>query len=208
MHIYKNIGTSVAWAFLGKGGTVLEHGEQHQTQKELQQLINNAGWFRTALVRDPMERALSAFHEIKVREITSQRLVDCSSSRAQLLDELQGMLNHMEHDADPEAHVPFGYRFLPQTHFMIDPQGVKYPLDYIGDATGILLEERFILQDFGLELEHVSGLLHLDAPSCRIGKTELPVDLQITICRIFIDDYCCYGFALPGACSHMACPTP
>jgi len=207
MHVYKNGGTTMARAFRTKGGRGFQHGEQVQ-QTQLEQLINNAGWWRTALVRDPMERAVSAFHEIKLRMVLSQGSVDCSANRAQLVDEFQSMLNHVEHDANPETHVPAGYHFLTQTHFMIDSIGGKYPLDYIGGVSDMLREEQFILQDTRLQLDHKSGPLDLGAPNCHIEKTDLPLDLQKTICRIFIDDYCCYGFAFPEACSDMACPTP
>lgn len=208
LHVFKNGGTTIASAVLRKGGRSLEHGKgpNEFSQSHLTQLINNAAWFRTALIRDPMERALSAFHEIKARMMLSQGSVDCSTNRTKLLDEFHSMLNYVEHDADPGTHVPYGYHFLTQTHFMIDSSGAKYYLDYIGNANDILREEQFILQDTRVQLDHKSGPTGLDAPNCRIDKAELPVNVQSSICRIYRDDYCCYGFAFPAACSTMTCP--
>jgi hypothetical protein len=195
----------MARAFLSKGGSGFPHRYE---QVQLQKLIFNTAWLRTALVRDPMDRAVSAFHEIKLRELVSLGLRDCNANRTQLIDQFWRMMQYVEYDADPETHIPAGYHFLTQTHFMIDQSGSKYPLDYIGDASDMLREEQFILQDTHLQLEHHSGPTGLDAPNCRIEKTDLPVGLQQLICRVYIDDYCCYGFALSGACSDMVCPTP
>jgi hypothetical protein len=231
MHVYKNGGTTIQSAHQAKGSDAAQfpHGNKpgHYSQDFLKDLINSETWFRTALVRDPMDRALSAFKEVKARlgnaiifnttfppgskkAAAYARLGyhnDCTIGETGLLDDFERMLNFIEHDDNPSHHVPFGYHFLTQTHFMIDEDGNKFPLDYIGQSNNLLGEEKFLMRDENLQLDYKSGPMNSNAAECRIDKAKLPVRLQRSICRVYLDDYCCFGFALPEACSDMVCPT-
>jgi hypothetical protein len=225
MHIYKNAGSTLEDTHRDKGGDGFQHGMNH-SQKELGEMINDESWFRTALVRDPMDRAISSFHEIKARSSDRElyaaqypeggkRATDyaaagyhdgCESPES-ALEDFQKMMDYTEHDDSPVNHVPFGWHFLTQTHFMIDAKGEKFPLDYIGQFKDLLREEKYLMKDENLELVYNSGPYDSNQPGCRIDKTKLSVDIQRSICRAFQDDYCCFGFDFPEACSDMKCPT-
>jgi hypothetical protein len=226
MHIYKNAGSTIEDVLHQKGGQGFQHGdaEGHYSQDALREMIKNEPWFRTAIVRDPMDRAVSAFHEVKARMGTPE-LFDvlpeemrseyaragyeqgCLPNGTGLLDDFQKMLDNFEQDENPEKRVPFGFHFLTQTHFVTDEQGEKLPLDYIGDFKDLLREEKFLMKDENLELPHNSGPFDAKEPDCRVENAKLPLQLQRSICRIYLDDYCCFGFPLPEACSDMVCPT-
>jgi hypothetical protein len=227
MHIFKNGGSTIQNAHRAKGADGEMLSGSDYSEKFLKDLINSETWFRTALVRDPMDRALSAFKEVKAR-MGNERIFatfyppgskkaaryalvgyhnDCTIGETGLLDDFERMLNFIEHDDTPGTHVPFGFHFLTQTNFMIDEDGKKFPMDYLGQFDNLLEEEKFLMRDENLQLINKSGPMNSQAPECRIDKAKLPVDLQRTVCRVYLDDYCCFGFALPEACADMVCPT-
>jgi len=133
-------------------------------------------------------------------------LTDCPHGTKEWVWVFQSMLNHIKKDAAPHEHVPFGYHFLTQTHFMIDPKGNKYPIDYIGNFSKFDKEIELILQEKKPFVEHFSGPFETHFKHCSFDRARVTPKLTKTICEVYLDDYCCFGFAFPEECSHMTCP--
>lgn len=216
MHVYKNGGTVANSITHTEGGSTYQHGSLQYPQDFLRELIRNEDWFRTALVRDPIDRVLSAFHEVEKRKCEhwaarceKESAKSVSEHVADLVSMLLSIDKHPE--KKPDWYVVGGYHFLPQIHFMIDKDKTKFPLDYVGNASNMAKELAFILDDPQLlkpgAIPELHGPIHDDSSNnkFRLRRKSLTPKVLEIICRMYHDDYCCFGFEFPEECKTHVC---
>merc|ERR1712062_914835 len=148
----------------------------------LARVYKDEALFRRALVRDPFKRAVSALGEVAHREAARRNKTACSNTTEELISDLESIMNHMKQDATPELNVLDGFHFLAQTHFMIDSEGQKLPIDYIGNFSNFEEEASFILQNKSAELEFMSGPSRVHLDGCRLDPDAVPPKLKENIC--------------------------
>jgi hypothetical protein len=158
-------------------------------------------WFRTAVVRDPMSRVVSSFNEVHRRtDVPANTTADMLRSLVLVLDTMEDNPTQ-----NPENIVANGQHFLSQVQFMLDDEGNKLPMDYIGQLTNLQDEMAFVLGAPHLTLEVRHG--PTDEQEMRgLRETDLSVEMQRAVCRLYRDDYCCFGFDWPEVCrGHVTC---
>lgn len=211
-HVFKNSGTSVNKAVLDHGGKTYASwaGADRPT---LRQMMDDPAWLRTAFVRNPMDRALSSFHEIMKRRLNwvqqkpALRRMNLTS-QDQLVEEFVRVIDQLASDPTKPERVLYGAHFLTQANFMVGDDAEKLAIDYIGSADHIEEELRYFLQDPHLKTERLSGppryYNYEDSSASqsqfRIKESDIPQRTKEQLCKIYADDYCCFGFEFPAAC--------
>merc|ERR1712032_726873 len=164
------------------------------------------GGFKAALVRDPLRRVASAFHEVALRRASKEELNQPNPASLSNQSYLASMLVEMLADSN-DQHFALQYQFL------IDSRGEKIDLDYIGMADNLEEELKFIFRYPGLTVDsQASGPRHVKAPSkyagfqiYRIDVDSLPDWAVQRVCSRYVVDYCCLGFEFPTACRNLSC---
>jgi len=201
VHIFKNGGTSVCEKVTNLGGDCFDnYGWRRNGLVQMEEFFDPS-WFRTAVVRNPMSRVVSSFNEVRRRSASSP------NTKADMLRLLALILKTMEKNPtqNPETIVSYGQHFQSQTQFMLDDQGKKLSMDYIGQLTDLQDEVAFILGAPNLTLEFRHGPTHANE-TLLLHEIDLPVEIQQAVCRVYRDDYCCFGFDWPEACrGDVAC---
>ena len=75
VHVFKNAGTALGQAVVEHGGSLQDiwtAADPHAMERHLTAILSQPSWFRSAFVRDPVERVLSAYHEKKKQESISK----------------------------------------------------------------------------------------------------------------------------------------
>eukprot|EP00404_Azadinium_spinosum_P035024 CAMPEP_0180650290 /NCGR_PEP_ID=MMETSP1037_2-20121125/52134_1 /TAXON_ID=632150 /ORGANISM="Azadinium spinosum, Strain 3D9" /LENGTH=188 /DNA_ID=CAMNT_0022675585 /DNA_START=45 /DNA_END=608 /DNA_ORIENTATION=+ len=144
----------------------------------------------------PLERVLSAYHEFKKRAYAEMKDGDKAKvehgnmTQLDYIDDLKKML--IGDIADYDAH------FVSQAALLAEMGGAKFPMDYLGRFDNIETELGFVFR--------IPNRVHLNVhhgptdPLFRIKKTLLTEEVTQLICKYYIDDYCCFGFAFPEPC--------
>eukprot|EP00440_Ansanella_granifera_P036497 gb/GFBE01039598.1/.p1 GENE.gb/GFBE01039598.1/~~gb/GFBE01039598.1/.p1 ORF type:complete len:305 (+),score=19.88 gb/GFBE01039598.1/:1-915(+) len=203
VHVFKNSGTTVnhvAKALRGK--IVMGYRPQLPTDfKAVGEAFAKFDGFRTALVRDPVDRVLSSFHEVNVRKFGHMNMSVEErrgfSDQAYLVSMLNETLRSMHRFPKKRD-----YHFYQQMSFLVDVNGTKLPLDYIGEAGHVRQELSFI---FGVQLDRIPFLsgptkTTTAADNFRIKRDQLTDDLLLLICDLYRVDFCCLGFEFPDVC--------
>jgi len=200
VHIFKNGGTTVCYKVRKMGGDCFDNFHWRGERVQLEEFLAPT-WFRTAVVRDPMSRVVSSFNEVK------RRAALLANTTADMLSSLARILETMEDNPTQNAEtiVASGHHFSSQVQFLLDDEGNKLPMDYIGQLTNLQDEMAFVLGAPHLTLEVRHG--PTDEQEMRgLRETDLSVEMQRAVCRLYRDDYCCFGFDWPEACrGEIAC---
>ncbi|CAK0829338.1 unnamed protein product [Prorocentrum cordatum] len=203
IHTFKNGGTSLLKVARDHGGTVKTvFPPMNLTRQEVADFVVNYDGFKAALIRDPLERVASSFHEVMSRQNRGRNLTLqdrlAFANQTVLVERLTKMLS-------PLSSNP---HFLPQTQFMVDSSGVKFQLDYIGLADDLDDELSFIMRMPEVHVPFLSGPDDYKisfSELFRVNTTTLPDDVVRMVCDGYSVDYCCFGFSFPKPCQHMTC---
>ncbi|CAJ1408404.1 unnamed protein product [Effrenium voratum] len=201
VHVFKNAGTAIAEATQRLGGRVYSTIVEPHHWNTQQHILDSKTWFRAALVRDPVERMLSAFHEVEKRRLweanaTAPEEFNIGASQ-QWLEQL-----HQTLESCLAEDEPLDYHYMPQANFLVDAFGRKYDLTYIGRVERLEEELKFIFRVPDLKTSYRSGP-YADVSAFRIAQKDLPDSTLRLICQMYAVDYCCFGFDLPGACEAL-----
>jgi len=158
--------------------------------------------FLATVVQDPLHRALSGLHETLKRKYCEE--VPCAphpKSKSEWVAAfrlyVQNYLHGTQQDGN-EVHM------LSQASFLAGVDGVKYPMDYIGDLANLEEEVKsaFHLETLNLTVEHgpQNQVDTLDPNLFRLEVKDLPDDLVKLACEAYHDDYCCFDFSIPETC--------
>lgn len=205
VHIFKNAGNTVRDAYMAHGGvtfTVFVNSTAlaKENADAMQRLVDSPAWLRTAVVREPLGRVLSAFHEVSKRSHCGSPccIPACAEARPELMGQWIRTLRHFLTGIDKgtwgETH------FIPQAAFLADAKGQKLSMDYIGRTESLQEELAFVLQLPNVSVGERHGPEAQDTPMFRIDRRALPADIVRKVCRIYRDDYCCFGFRFPPEC--------
>lgn len=226
LHVFKNAGTTIAHAVEDRGGTILDWNLAYNNTivkgeaQPLDSLFADPTWLRVAFIRPPVQRVLSSFNEELVRARIFYNDSDTTTIKSrdnimaafvQLVDEMN-FTNPTSPQNRKSRIIADGIHFLTQTNFMIDKNGNKLPIDYIGDMTNLLPEMRHILQDPELEIENNSGpedkntyyRYSKDRKDSVVKIEDIPERTMKKLCQVYKDDFCCFGYEIPSVCD-IAC---
>jgi hypothetical protein len=217
-HIFKSGGTMMMQVVRQHGGqvsTIFNRGTKYSKRDIVKQYSAFEG-FRAALVKDPLRRSLSSFHELMSRRysptrigrhLTKQEMRDLANQTF-LIDIYRQELEHTAKNGVQRPGVSPHAHFSPQMSFLLGNEGEKLPLDYIGLADDAPQELEFISRIPGL----AETVTYKSGPGgqqfgnfFRIDQKLIPEDLVRVACGVYIVDYCCLGFDLPPACRDMSC---
>jgi len=208
-HIYKNAGTALMRTVLNHGGKIFSLWDDPQGRKpaqvqqmpeeEVRNLWKNHKGPRAAIIRDPLERAASAFHEVMSRKHCEE------DSSIPFHATHQKAMVRVFADALKSSE---NTHYDPQMQFLVDNNGHTIELGYIGLADNLLQEMASI---FGLpdniDIPPASG------PMCgeknkdlyRVDVTRLPAHVIRKACKRYAVDYCCLGLEFPPECESISC---
>lgn len=196
VHIFKSGGTSMGHIFSSNGGyviTIYNNKNVTEVKFAMAAVMHDPEMFRVSIVREPIARVLSAYHEIMVRKhcrIVKDHL-HCNPKAAKLhhINELRKILIGMENKSGQwnDAHL------FPQAAFLADQYGKKFDMDYIGRLEDMEAEVRFLLNVPNLTVEKFHRL-NDEVSAFRIDKNKLPSDVLKLIHKIYHDDFCCFGY--------------
>lgn len=209
VHVFKAGGSSAVSAVSKHGGIVHAQVSGKRKQLKYAALFNSFQGFRTAIVKTPIERLASSFHEVNARLFWQKNLTPAEKLDLGNQTYLVGMLTRMLTDNFRKHHA-IDKHFVPQMGFLVDASGIKLHLDYLGVVDHLPEELEFI---FGIPSEEVgfhSGPHSPDATEnvaglFRINTQQLPDELIALACIHYRVDFCCLGFEFPMACQDMHC---
>lgn len=210
IHIFKNAGSTIASSVEVIGGSRVAPSWLPEHRDDIRQLLSNDTWFTTSLVRDPLKRSLSAFHEVWKRDHCVPPRgyclgLDCDSCTegrpvdSKLIDSFREKLLTPQSSLMSGSNFS-GTHFLPQVSFLLHHDGSKVALDYIGSLDDDLENEFHFIFDTQVPLvDALSGGLQ-QTDLFRIEPAQLPEDVLVQVCNAYHADYCCFGYDFPDAC--------
>lgn len=164
--------------------------------------LNLQDLFLATVIRDPLHRALSGLHEILKRKYCYD--IPCAphpKSKSELVAAFRHYVQRYVHgsqDNTDEMHM------LSQASSLAGVDGVKYPMNYIGDLANLEegVKSAFHLETLNLTVEHgpQNQLDTLDPNLFRLEVKDLPDDLVKQACEAYRDDYCCFDLSIPETC--------
>lgn len=164
------------------------------------------GFTRFTVVRDPLERSISAFWQEgwtckqgPAAVNNPSQLASSISNRAHVLDMFEGFVSELEKGSS--CCGPHAER---QTHRL--PEPYRWPMQWIGNL-GTLEQDWQELSEHkaehsGIQWPELPSTQHLKPTNMHslLNVTLLPAALAQRICEVYKDDYCCLGLAVPGMC--------
>ena len=216
IHIFRTGGTSVNQAFRALGGTTLtRYGESATVFKIMQELLDAPGVFKASIVRHPVDRALSSFHALEKRDkcryetdepeprCMQDSLVATPGMKKEWLEEFERYLDTVEEWqlAVEEKKAPNPH-FVPQARFLVNRDGEKYRMDYLGRTTMLAEDIKFTTGSI-VEVRERHGPCP-DTLMYRLELSDLPDATLRRLCRIYLEDFLCFGHDLPLTCQAAA----
>lgn len=222
IHVFKNAGTTINKAVLDHGGFLFTgwrskaraplKEEQHflnrtlqngRTKKFISERIHDKRWLQVAFARDPMQRVLSAFHEMEKRHEPNKE-ISHDELLAKFVDTVDRLHSNPNLPCNSTEYGVGGVHFMLQTNFLINEFGDKYPIDYIGHMKHMAQELPHLLEDpkYKVEIHHgphnSNNYGAEEAASLfRLKESDLPLETKKKIWTLYKDDYCCLGMDFP-----------
>merc|ERR1711879_1044420 len=175
--------------------------------------FKNASYYHFSLVREPHKRFLSAYHEISIRQNATQKLATNRGSQMTYLKftkripRLRAFLRYVN------ANGFFNQHIVPASHVLSTVEGSPLPIDYIGRTENLSADMRYVMGRTGYRGAAYYPLqfpVKRDRPMEKwgneqfmVGWDELREDDWLSICKMYIEDYCCLHLKLPPGCESL-----